>query len=81
MPDAARRGFDLDRISQPKTTYDSESELPLHVADQIIVRWKDEYVWRAPDTGYAQRFQNLHAQADCTVADQWTYSNHHLTQV
>lgn len=81
IPDAARRGFDVDRLLRPKTTYDPKSELPLHSANRLIVRWKDEYVWDAAQTGFDQRFADFNTQAECAVTAEWQHSDHDLTQV
>jgi hypothetical protein len=40
IPDAARRGFDVNRLKRPSVIYDEKMELPLHMANRIIVRWK-----------------------------------------
>ena len=51
IPDESRRGFDNQRLKRPSITYDDKTELPPHVANEIIVRWKDEIVWNATQRG------------------------------
>ncbi|MBA2435112.1 MAG: S8 family serine peptidase [Chthoniobacterales bacterium] len=80
IPDAARRGFDTERLKRPSVTYDQNTELPLHVTNEIIVRWKDEYVWNAERTGFDQQFASFIAQAECTVVGEQRYTDHDLTQ-
>lgn len=80
IPDAARRGFDAERLKRPSMTYDEKTELPLHVANEIIVRWKDEHVWNADRTGFDQQFASFNAQAECDVVGEQRYTDHDLTQ-
>jgi Subtilase family len=81
IPDAARRGFDVERLKRPPVTYDEKSELPLHVANEMIVKWKDEYVWNADKTGFDQQFASFNSAAECSVIEEGRYSDHDLTQV
>jgi hypothetical protein len=54
IPDAARRGFDVDQINQPK--YQPPNAFALlqtpHVPNRLIVRWKNEHIWKADRTGF-----------------------------
>ncbi len=81
IPDAARRGFDAERLKRPQVTYDEKTELPLHVANQIIVRWKDEYVWNDGHRALEQQFASFNSEAECTVVEEQRYTEHDLTQV
>lgn len=81
IPDPARRGFDVDRLSRPHTNYSTTTQLPLHAANRLIVRWKDEYVWKAAQTGFQQHFADFNAQGECTVVEERRYSANDLTQV
>lgn len=81
IPDAARRGFDVDRLKRPPITYDEKFELPLHVANRIIVRWKDEYVWNGGGTNFEQQFASFNVQAECNAVEEQRYSDHDLTQI
>jgi hypothetical protein len=72
VPDVARRGFDADRLSRgshvaPDIATALKAE---HVPNRIIVRWKDEYVWKADKTGFSQQAANFHAQAGARVTDE-----------
>jgi subtilisin family serine protease len=72
IPDVARRGFDADRLSRgshvaPDIATALKAE---HVPNRIIVRWKDEYVWKADKTGFSQQVADFHAQAGARVTDE-----------
>jgi hypothetical protein len=62
IPDVARRGFDAERFNRPVYVPPDEAALARipHVANRLIVGWKDEHVWRAEQTGFFQRIANLH---------------------
>ncbi len=81
IPDQARRGFDVDRLNRTPIVYDEKTELPPHVENKIIVRWKDEYVWNGDKNGFDQQFASFNDQAECTVVNQFQYTDHDLTQV
>jgi thermitase len=72
IPEAAARGLDFDRISRgPDVTRDIARALEApHVANRIIVRWKDEYVWQGQKTGFGQRTAEMHAQTGCRVINE-----------
>lgn len=72
IPEVARRGLDADRLSRGShVAPDIASALKAeHVPNRIIVRWKDEYVWRADKTGFSQQVANFHAQAGARVTDE-----------
>ncbi|MBA3353270.1 MAG: S8 family serine peptidase, partial [Blastocatellia bacterium] len=80
IPDAARRGFDVERLKRPPVAYSEKTELPPHVSNELIVRWKDEYVWEADRTGFDQQFASFNAQAECDVVAEQRYTDHDLTQ-
>lgn len=83
MPDAARRGLDKDEWSRPATTQaqiDEAVRMP-HVPNQIIVRWKSRYAWRATATGFLQDIANFHATAGAHVVREKRRSPTDLTQV
>ena len=72
VPDVARRGFDNDRNSRgshgpPDIATAMKAK---HVPNRIIVRWKDEHVWKADKTGFSQQVANFHAQAGARVIDE-----------
>ncbi|MBA3353116.1 MAG: S8 family serine peptidase, partial [Blastocatellia bacterium] len=48
--------------------------------NELIVRWKDEYVWEADRTGFDQQFASFNAQAECNVVGEQRYTDHDLTQ-
>lgn len=83
MPDAARRGFDKDRIhgrSQP--TYDSASLSRIaHAPNRLIVKWKEENVWKADQAGFTRRMAEFHAAAGCRVVREDRKSSTDLTHV
>ncbi|MBA3350962.1 MAG: S8 family serine peptidase, partial [Blastocatellia bacterium] len=81
IPEAARRGFDVDRLNRPPVIYDQKTELPLHVANRIIVRWKDEFVWNGEQRGLEQQLAAFNAQAECDVVEERQYTDHDLTQI
>jgi hypothetical protein len=81
IPHAGRRGFDVHRLSRPKIDYSATTDLPRHVANRLIVRWKDEYVSKAAQTGFQQRFADFSAQRECNVVKEYRYSDHDLTEV
>ena len=81
IPEAARRGFDVDRLKRPPIIYDEKTELPLHVANRVIVRWKDEYVWNGEQRGLEQQLAAFNAQAECEVVEERQYTDHDLTQI
>lgn len=82
IPDVARRGFDADRIGK---SYPVADELSLaqhpHADNRLIVRWKEEYVWKADQTGFSQRLADFHTSAGGRVVHEFRYSPAKLTQV
>ena len=83
IPDVARRGFDNDRNSRGSHgPPDIATALTAkHAPNRIIVRWKDEYVWKDDRTGFSQRTANLHAQAGCRVLNEHRFTKNQLIQV
>lgn len=83
IPDVARRGLDADRMGRP--AYRSRTQASLdqtpHVPDRLIVRWKDEYIWRADSTGFEQVMADLHQETGAHVVRETRYSSTKLTQV
>jgi thermitase len=70
IPDVARRGFDVDRLTRPAAAALPDPDLAVrspHVPNHIIVRWKDEYAWKADQTGARERINRFHARAGCWV--------------
>jgi thermitase len=51
------------------------------VANRIIVRWKDEYVWSGSSTNFRQQFADFNTQAECNVVNEFQYTDHDLIQV
>jgi hypothetical protein len=72
ISDATRRGFDVDRASRGSMRPpDITTALkPDHLPNRIIVRWKDEYVWKADQTGVGQEIASFHAQHGARVIDE-----------
>lgn len=82
IPDPARRGFDADRIGKnypvpQQATLDAHP----HAPNSFIVRWKEELVWKADQTGFSQQLANFHANSGCHVISEFRYSPTQLTQV
>lgn len=69
MPETARRGFDARRLGRPVFSPPDEVDLALrpHAPNRLIVRWKDEHVWKGEQTGFFQRIANLHRETGCRV--------------
>ena len=80
IPDAARRGFDVERIGRAPLDI-ATAVLAPHVTNRIIVRWKDEYVWKAAQTGFLHNIAVMHATAGCRVLEEQKYSANTLIQV
>ena len=83
VPDAARRGLDADRIGRPPPRIHSQASLDLirHVPNRLIVRWKDEFIWKAASTGFAQVMEDFHRNAGCRLVNEIRFSPTKLLQV
>jgi subtilisin family serine protease len=83
VPDVARRGFDVDRLSRPATAaVDIATKLEAaHLPNRIIVRWKDEHVWKGDQTGWLQLVAAFNAVAGCVVVDEFKWGPNKLVQV
>ena len=83
IPDVARRGLDADRIDQTSSQkpYSSFSRRTPHVPNRLIVRWKEEHIWRAGRTGFDQVMADLHRETGCGVVRETRYSPVKLIQV
>lgn len=82
IPDPARRGFDADRIGKnypvpQQATLDAHP----HAPNSFIVRWKEELIWKADQTGFLQQLANFHATNGCHVIREFRYSPTKLTQI
>ncbi len=82
IPDVARRGFDADRIGKRFPVPD-EGTLAnqAHVPNRFLVRWKEELIWKAEQTGFSQQLANFHQNSGCRVTNEFRYSPTQLTQV
>jgi subtilisin family serine protease len=83
IPDVARRGFDKDRRRRgPAVTSNPEALLKTpHAANRLIVRWKDEHVWKAERTGFVHQMADLHRNNGCRVVAEHRRSDTQLSQV
>jgi hypothetical protein len=83
IPDVARRGFDADRIGRPPPWVRDQASLNLtpHIPNRLIVGWKEEYIWRADTTGFAQVMEDFHRDAGCHVVREIRYSPTKLVQI
>lgn len=80
IPDAARRGFDVERMGRAPLDIASAVLAP-HVTNRIIVRWKDEYVWKGAQSGFFQNIALMHAATGCRVLEEQKPSANTLMQV
>jgi subtilisin family serine protease len=83
IPEAARRGLDRDELQNLPMTQaqiDEAAGLP-HVPNQLIVRWKSRYVWRATTAGFLRDVANFHAAAGARVIREMRSSPTDLMQV
>jgi subtilisin family serine protease len=83
IPEVARRGFDRDRIAGSGRGSRNPFGMIFssHAPDRIIVRWKDEYLWKAAQTGFTQTMASLHQASGCRVIREERWSETGLTQV
>ena len=83
IPEAARRGLDTDQFNRRPARHWSQASLDHtpHVPYRVIVRWKDEHVWRADVTGFEQVMADLHHETGCHVVREIRYSPSQLIQV
>jgi subtilisin family serine protease len=83
IPEAARRGLDRDELSRSPLTpaqIDEAAQMP-HVPNQLIVRWKPRYAWRATAEGFLQDIANFHAAGRARVIKETRRSPTDLKQV
>lgn len=83
IPDAARRGLDAEEWQRPPMTQadiDEAVALP-HVPNQLLVRWKSEYVWKAEQTGFRNNIADFNASEGGYPANEMTPSPTDLIQV
>ena len=83
IPEAARRGLDKDewsRVAMSKDGIEKALEAP-HVPNQIIVRWKSEFAWKADQTGFLNSIAQFHASTGAHVVQEMTPTPTDLTQV
>jgi Subtilase family len=83
IPDVARRGFDADRIGKQAPAVPDQVTLlqTPHIPNRLIVGWKEEYIWKADTSGFAQRMAEFHRNAGCRVVREFRYSPTKLSQV
>jgi hypothetical protein len=69
IPDVAMRGFDAARIKHRQQSVEDISGMLLapHAPNRLIVRWKDEYAWKADQNGFRERIAALHREAGCRL--------------
>lgn len=80
IPDAARRGLDVNPV--PRPVFNASSQLPADVLpDRIVIRWKEQFVWNASSTGFLQRFADFHAAAGCQAIKQFQNGDHDMIEV
>jgi hypothetical protein len=78
IPDAVRRAL-VNVVVSPQPAL-SQVIIP-HVPGEIIVRWKDEYVWKGQQTGFAAKMAAFNALAGTTVLYDLYSSSRELIQV
>ena len=81
IPDAARRGFDADRVARGAASPISSMTAPAHLPNHIIVRWKDEFVWNGDSTGFSKEVASFNAAAGCSVIREFRFTTNQLIQV
>lgn len=80
IPEPARRGLDAAYYANSPNTPVSQVIAP-HVPGQFIARWKDEYVWKAEQTGFDAQMAVFNATAGVQVLYNLYSSAHELVQV
>lgn len=81
ISDVARRGFDVDRITRPRLPDIGTATQTAHLLNHVIVRWKDEYIWKADQTGFLQTISQFNTNAGCHVVNEHKFGPNHLIQV
>lgn len=84
IPEAARRGLDAEewlRAARPTCSPTQEVATAPHVPNQIIVRWKSEYVWNASQTGFRRSITDFHTSAGTHLLQEMTPTTTDLIQV
>lgn len=70
IPDAAKRGFDADRHARGAGPSVASMVAQPHTPSRIIVRWKDENVWNAAQTGFLATVAAINSQNGLIVIDE-----------
>lgn len=80
VPEGMKRGLMSDVIlgEMPKV---SEQVAQPHLPGRLIVRWKNEYVWKAQQTGFAAAMETFNASAATQVLSSIESSDTELEQV
>jgi thermitase len=83
IPDVARRGFDAEWLGKRRQT---SEDIPAmlaapHAPNRLIVRWKDEHVWKAEQTGFTTAITEFHRGAGCRVVRDHRLSPTKLSQL
>lgn len=83
IPDVAKRGFDKKRFNRPAYVPPDREDLGHmpHATNRLIVQWKDEFIWRAAQTGFGQQMAALHQAAGCRVVRDIRRSDTGLSQL
>lgn len=83
IPEIARRGFDVgrSRIGDYRPPDEAALLRMPHAPNRLIVRWKEEYIWKADQTGFAQQLSQFHQNAGCRIVKELRRSPIRLTQV
>jgi subtilisin family serine protease len=83
IPEAARRGLDRNELMRSTRTpaqIDEAARVP-HVPNQLIVRWKAKYVWKATASGFLKDIADFHGAGGARVLREMKPSPTDLTQV
>ena len=81
IPEAALRGLDNDYATMDRVPPADEQLATPHDPTQLIVRWKDEYVWNGEETGFGATMADFNALTGTTVVSDLYSSAYELTQV
>jgi len=83
IPDVARRGLDSERFDHAAFIPPDETalaQLP-HLHNRLIVHWKDEFIWRAEQTGFLQHMADFHRATGCRLVRELRESPTRLSHV
>ena len=82
IPEATLRGLDNDyATTDPLPPLDEQQLATPHHPTEFVVRWKDEYIWRAEETGFNATMADFNALNGTTVVYDLHSSAYELTQV